>query len=147
MPLLMIFLRSNWKILLIGGIVLLWSIGCYNQGARKIQQKWDKSILEATLQARGIEHDNAVLSNIVEGKYETGIKAIDDSYNTALRSLQPDTSGNMPAKSSAASKPDVTACDNRLYRANKQKLLEIGRQADINTQKLLLLQEWEQSIK
>lgn len=146
MPLIIEIIKPYWKPLLIGFVIILWSLGCYNQGKRAVQSEWDKSILEATLRAHEIERDNAVLSNIIEGKHYAGIKAIDDNFNAALASLQP-ASSDMPAKTSTSGKPDAAACDYKLYRANKRKLLEIAKQADIQTQQLIRLQEWERGVK
>lgn len=139
-------LKLNWKPALAITIAFLWSLGCYNAGKRTIRAEWQQSIVEAKEKALQIEHDNAIFSNVIGGKYETGIKVIDDNFNSAINSLQ-STSGDMPTKTNGTRKLDGKTCDNGLPQANKRKLLELAKQAEINTQRLISLQEWEKGVQ
>jgi hypothetical protein len=147
MPLLMIFLESNWKVICLGAIITIFGGFMYHKGAVSVKNEWDLVNLQAITKARQIEHDNATITAIIEGKHYAGIKAIDDNFNAAVASLQQPASSDLPSKTKTTSKPDAATCDNKFYRANKRKLLEIAKQADIQTEQLIRLQEWEQGIK
>lgn len=138
-------LKNNWKIVLAAVATLTWSLFCYHQGKETVQDKWNQSILEATAKARQIEKDNALISNIIGGKYESSIKTINDEYNTAI-GMQPASSG-MSRASRTSAIPTTTTCADSVYKANKRELLRLGKEAEINTQKLIHLQEWVKSIK
>lgn len=145
MPLLILsLLRNNWKPIFIFLCFSLWSIGCYQQGARNVQGKWDLANAEAVIKARGIEHDNTLISNLIGGKYESSIDAINNAYNTAI-SLQPTASGDMSRTPKPTSKFNATACTDSVYKTNAR--LKLAKESEINTQKLIALQEWQKSVK
>lgn len=139
-------LKNNWKFLLIASVAILWSLGCYQQGRRDVRAQWDASILQATIAARQIETDNAILSGIIEGKHHESIKGIDSSFDIAVKRLQ-STSSDMPCTSKTTPSSNGAASDNKLYRARKFQRLEDAKQAEINTQKLISLQQWESEVK
>lgn len=141
--LLLNLLKDNWKTVLAVICFSLWSIGCYNRGAEHVQAKWDKANIEATNKAYQIEHDNILVSNIIGGKYESSIAAINNAYNSAVR-LQP-ASSNLPSKTNSTSKPDAATCSNSVHKANER--IRLAKEAEINTAKLIALQEWVNSVK
>lgn len=146
MPLLLLsLLRNNWKLILILLCASIWSAVCWQAGARHIRNEWNIAILEATNKAREIESNNVLLNQKIGVKYETGIKAIDDAYNSALASLQPTASNGVRLTPTTASKPTCTTNADELHKRNAR--LKLARQAEINTQKLISLQEWVQEFE
>lgn len=138
------FLETYWKPIIIGIGVIVYSFFWYSVGVNHVQNKWDKSIQDATIKAHQIEADNQILSNSIGGKYATGIKIIDDNYNAAINSLQP-AGSNMPGKANSSSGIIRTTCTDAVYKANAR--LKLAREAEINTQRLISLQEWVRGVQ
>lgn len=146
MPLLMTLLQSSWKTLLIGFIVAaIWGLG-FDIGAEHIQRKWDASISAAKDTARNTEYQNVIFSNQIGGKYEANIQTIDDTYRSVLAGLPTNASSSLPTATNPTSESDTTACRNAVYQENKRLRLELARQAEINTQRLVALQEWVKEV-
>ena len=141
------FFLNYWKPLFIGFLAITFGIGCFRQGEKSVQTKWDLANAQATVKAEEVEQKNAIFSNKIGEKYETKLQTIDDTYRAALASLQQPTSGNLPASTNSTSKPDVPTCSNQLHQAHKQARLELARQAEINTERLVELQAWVRGVK
>lgn len=135
-------LINNWRVFAYSSaIIASFSVG-YHQGEKSIQQKWDLENAKAVIAARETERNNEIFGNKIGVKYETGIKQIDDNFNAAIAGLHERTNGNLPSSTNPASKPNATTCRNTVYQENKRLRLELARQAEINTQRLISLQEW-----
>lgn len=135
------------RVLICGILCLMfWSFFCYNIGSTRVQNKWDKAVIEATIKARQIENDNSILNNIIGGKYENKLTAIDTSFSNAINRLQ-STSSSLPSTTITSSKSNGTTCSNRLSESISRKLIFLAREADKNTAKLISLQEYNKGVK
>lgn len=133
-------LINNWRIIAYSSsVIVLFSLG-YHQGEKSVQQKWDLENAKAVISTRETERNNEIFGNKIGVKYETGIKSIDDSFNAAIAGLHERTNGNLSSSANPTSKPNATPCSNQLYKANER--LKLAREAEINTQRLISLQEW-----
>jgi len=138
----MTLIINNWKLLLAVIAFLAWGELRYSEGEARVQHKWDEANTKAIISARETEQQNAIFSNKIGEKYEANIQNIDDTYRAALAGLHERANGNLPATVNSTSKPDATTCRNTVYQENKRLRLELARQAEINTQRLMALQEW-----
>lgn len=141
------YIKDYWKQIAVVFLVALLGLFIYNKGAQSVQKKWDASIAEAKDRARIIEQDNVILSNIIGGEYETGVKTIDDNFNAAIAGLRERASGDMPSTSDATCKFDEPTKRNAIYQENKRARLTLAREAEINTQRLISLQKWVKESK
>jgi len=146
MPLILLsLLKDNWKVIFAITCFVLWSIGCDQHGRRAVYAKWDESNAAATIHARQIETDNTILSGIIGGKYESSIKAINNNFDAAVRSLSADTSGNLSSKGNSTIQFNAATCSSSVHKTNER--LKLAREAEVNTQQLISLQEWIKETK
>jgi hypothetical protein len=138
-------LKNNYKILIAAFVLITYTLGVYVQGQKSTQAKWDLATAQAIIKAREIENNNALLNNKIGAKYETGIKSIDDAYNSALASLQSATSDGVRLSPSTTSKPTCATSADELPKRNAR--LKLAREAELNTQRLISLQEWVQEFE
>lgn len=141
------FIKTYRVQLFISFIFVVWSIGCYNQGKKTVKAQWEKANNEALIKAREVEAKNNEVSNKIGVEYEKGKANIYNDYDTAINELFRSPYGNMPVKTNSSSKSDATSCTNKVYKANARKLIDLAKEAELNTQKLIDLQKWENSIE
>jgi hypothetical protein len=134
-------LLANWKQIAIGVAIVFWSAFCYHEGASSVRNEWNRQIMEATIKAREIEQNNQLIGNKIAGDYENKKSSIYDFYSGLLNRL-PATSGDMSSKPTATSKPNAATCKDRVSERNKRLALDLAYQAELNTQKLIALQNW-----
>lgn len=150
MPLIMTFLGSNWKPIFILLCFSLWSIGCYQQGIRHLQAKWDLANAEAVIKARQSELDKSILNATIGDKNEKTHNTIDIIYADAINSLSGTTNLNLPAESSTKPKIDARACTDAIhqadFRATKKAIIDIQKAAEENTADWLGLQEYVRAV-
>lgn len=146
MPILILnLLRNNWKIVFAITCFVLYSIGVYNRGAESVRAEWDSANTSATVIARQIETDNRILSGIIEGKHHATIESIDSTFNDAVKRLRSNPSSNLPCTSTPPSSANATTRASGIHKANGR--LKLAKEAELNTQKLISLQEWVQEVK
>lgn len=142
------WIKTNWlPVAIVVGLAIYTLIinnSAYNRGYADLRLEWDKSIADAKEKIIATEKDRVILNSVIWGKYETGIKAIDDNFNTATSSLHQPASSNLRGKANTTSQLDATACNDKLYKAHER--LKLAREADINTQRLISLQEWVREV-
>jgi hypothetical protein len=145
--LLLKFLDSNKPVLLIGFGLFVLSVVSYQQGVKSVREEWQEANDKARLEAILINQHNNSINDKTKALYDTGIKTIDDNYNAAIASLQPNTSGNLSSKTNTTSRAANCTSRNAVYKENKRLRLELARDAEINTQRLISLQEWTKEVK
>jgi len=119
----------------------LWTIGWYNKGARDERSVWVAK--EMAIQARQIEGERKDVKTAFEigSDYENTKERIDNSFAGYINRLQ-SGAGNTAMESNSTSKPNEKTTCAGLPERNKRKLLELARQAELNTQQLISLQRW-----
>lgn len=139
-----LFLLTYWK--QIGAVAIM--IGAltfsYFKGAESVQAKWDLEVAKANIAARQAERNATIISNDIGIKHETNIKVIDSNYAAALDGVRKSYDNHLPNDKPTACKPYVESRADRIYKANER--LRIAREAELNTLKLIDLQEWVRSV-
>ncbi len=112
--------------------------------ARVLAEK--DATITATTAVVNKERDYTNKTNEVSDAYQSKITLIGTQYHTALDSLQPDpgspSSNSVRPESEAKCGSDATTSRDKLSRKNKQVLLELMKQADLQTAQLLACQQW-----
>lgn len=140
-------LKSNWKPILIGLAIVVYSLFWYNFGKATVRREWDKSIVEAVVKSRQIEADNVLIGNKVGGYYETDLAKLGADFNDVLIELRSGSGGGVSTEGNSPRKPDASACYNGLPNANKEALAALAYTAQKQALQLIRLQEWERSVK
>ena len=65
------FFLNYWKPLFIGFLAITFGIGCFRQGEKSVQTKWDLANAQATVKAEEVEQKNAIFRqvSIIKMKY------------------------------------------------------------------------------
>lgn len=135
-------LLSNWKLVAGGTVAFLLLAYSHHLGASSVQEKWDASIVQATLAAAEKEHTNQLISNGVSHVYQTNISSVDSLYNIAINGLRTEASGDLPSISNPTTGHNAATCNSGLPNTNKIKLLELAKAAQIQTIRLVSCQKW-----
>jgi hypothetical protein len=140
-------LQINWKPTLCIVLALFYTYFVYNKGADSVRSEWQEANAKAMIEARTIEQGNVKLGEKIGGDYEKNKSAIISNFNDVINGLQFATSGDMSSKSEPTSKPNATTSTSKVCETNKRKLIELGLQAELNTEQLIQLQEWIRESK
>lgn len=140
------FLKNNWKFICAVFLLITFYVGGYRNGEQHVQARWDEANARAIIAARQTEYNNAIFSNQIGREYENRLQTVDDTYRAAMSGLYTATNSYLSATTNPASQPDATTCTNQIHRATKQARLELARQAEINTQRLIALQGWVKRV-
>jgi hypothetical protein len=88
------------------------------------------------------ERNQVTISNQQEAAYEGKVTTIDTSYDALFKRLYALPSGSVSPVSTATGKLDSATCNNKISKANSITLAKLAQAADIQTQRLISLQEW-----
>lgn len=120
-------------------VFVLWSIGCYLQGARHEQAKQLAKDLEVKKIELANEQFNIKTGFEIGSKYEKTKDSIEFNFNKYTNSLQ---SRSEDSENVTSSKSNEKAYCDKLSRESKRRLLMLMKEAELNTMQLIALQDY-----
>ncbi len=116
-------------------------------GGFEIRGWKDNAAIESAKEKQAIsvlftEHKNQATTNEVDHAYQSKVSAIDSGYDVFIRSLYPVTGSPLPSVTKGSPCANGTASNHGFSQADKEALAHLAKDADLQTNRLIYLQEW-----